>query len=104
MRHVIFSSTLALPTDAAVEVARGEVEPTVRALKQEAGGDIYLCGGGILAGQCLRAGLIDRLILKINPTLIGRGTPLFVGAEPRRLQLIESKRYASGVVLAVYDL
>ena len=74
----------------------------MRALKAEAGQDIWLCGGAELAGALFIE--IDELILKINPVVIGSGIPLFDGAaENRPTVLTEHKVYANGFVLARYD-
>jgi dihydrofolate reductase len=42
----------------------------VRALKQDTGRGIWLCGGAELAAAILPA--IDELMLKVNPVLFGR--------------------------------
>ena len=51
------------------------------------GKDVWVVGGGDLAGQFADAGLLDELILYIAPVTLGAGRPLF----PRRrdLQLVE---------------
>jgi len=107
MEHYIFSSSLRFADDAevAVHVLAEDPLATVRRLKDEAEADIYLCGGGALAGALLEGGLIDQLVLKRNPLLFGRGVPLF-GASRRdiKLALVDSQRYDSGVVLQRYDL
>lgn len=103
MTHHIYSRTLELPADSQVEVVRDDAASHVAALKATDGGDIYLCGGGRLAGALLAAGLIDRLIVKLNPILLGEGVPLFDGARAD-LTLLDSRRYESGVVLLTYDV
>jgi hypothetical protein len=45
-------------------------------LKAEAGKDIYLCGGADLATELFKKGLLDEVILKLNPVLLGSGIPL----------------------------
>lgn len=74
----------------------------VRAMKRRSdseggGADIWLCGGGNLASQ-LR-GEIDRLILKRQPLLLGRGIPLFAPGdyEPLRFERVSARDLASGV-------
>ncbi len=83
-------------------VVRYDVPVRVRALKSEAKDeDIYLCGRGYLAG----AGLIDRLVLKVNPILLGDGVRLF--GETSSLPAAPLTRcvaYESGVVELEYGL
>lgn len=74
----------------------------VRELKQEDGLDIYLCGGGDLAGQLIDE--IDRLVLKRNPFAFGSGIPLFGSApyDPRRFAHERTRAFESGVVVQEY--
>lgn len=105
MKSYVFSRRMKESPDPAVRlVAEGAAE-FVRALKQEAGRDIYLCGGGNLAAQLLTAGLIDEIKLKLNPILLGAGVPL-VAAIPRpiELRLTDTRRYDSGVLLLTYSV
>jgi len=88
-----------------VTLVREDVPARVAALKQEAGKAIWLCGGATLATSLLRAGLIDQLILKLNPVVFGRGIPLFREAPaPFRLALTDSKAFASGHVRLHYEV
>ena len=73
----------------------------VRELKAEQGRGIWLCGGGDLAGQLIDE--IDRLVLKVNPVVLGAGTPLFGGVtRTRPWNLDVSTPYRSGVVVNEY--
>ena len=76
---------------------------TVRDLKNEDGLDIWLCGGGELAGALLPE--IDRLVLKRNPLVFGSGIPLFGNApyEPRIFTLTNTRPFESGVVIEEYS-
>jgi dihydrofolate reductase len=71
----------------------------VRKLKQEDGSGIWLCGGGVLASALI--GEIDRLILKVNPVLLGSGKKLFAEREyaVTNTTLVSSTPYESGVVI-----
>ncbi len=62
--------------------------------------DIWLCGGGNLAGQLID--LINEIQLKINPVLLGDGVPLVRGARPAGFELTASETLAGGVLLATY--
>ena len=75
---------------------------TVRELKRQPGRDIYLCGGGDLAGALLPE--IDRLILKRNPVVLGDGIRLFGATEftTRLFRLVGSRAFESGVVIEEY--
>lgn len=103
MRHYVFSKTLQVGTDAEIEIIRdGAVEQIAR-LKRESGSDIYLCGGGAFAGFLLERGLIDVVVLKQNPVVIGDGIRLFgASAQTAKLVLESSRTYDNGVVLSRY--
>ncbi|KGN32492.1 deaminase reductase [Knoellia sinensis KCTC 19936] len=77
LRHLVVSSTLGERADLPVEVVTEDPLARVRELKAEAGLDIWLVGGGTLAHTLLPE--IDRLILKVNPSVIGSGIGLFAG-------------------------
>lgn len=102
----VCSKSIELPADSAVKTVRTDAADFVRGLKQTGEGDIYLCGGGAFAGSMLRAGLIDRLILKLNPVALGAGTLLFgdggLGSVPK-FKLAGTEKYESGVVLLTYE-
>ena len=93
----VFSRSLEDASGGAVEFVRDHAVEKVRALKQDDGLAIWLCGGADLAGQLMSAGLIDRLILKLNPVIFGTGIPLF-GPLPRALSLVLEQKtsFASG--------
>jgi dihydrofolate reductase len=65
---------------------------------------VWLVGGGDLAGQFLRAGLIDTLEIGIIPVLLGRGVPLFGGEPGPLLHLQWAKSLTSGIVHSLYNL
>jgi dihydrofolate reductase len=105
MDHFIYSAGIELANIEGLSIIRSDFSAHVRKLKASAGGDIYLCGGGRFAGLLLEEGLIDRLILKVNPFISGEGTPLF--ATHRKvtgLKKVDQKHYESGVTLLTYDL
>jgi dihydrofolate reductase len=54
-----------------------DVEARVSELRSGSGKDIWLCGGGMLFGSLLAAGLVDSVELGISPVLLGcAGTPM----------------------------
>ena len=67
-----------------VRFARGEVSGVYAAMREVAGErDLWVVGGGDLAGQFADAGLLDEVHLSIAPVTLGAGRPLL----PRRLDL-----------------
>ena len=104
MQNVVVSTSIELPTSSAVRVIRANLAQEVRALKAEATGDLYLCGGGELARQLLEQNCIDRLILKLNPIILGRGTRLFADTIPTQLSIVSSVAHQSGVITITYDV
>ena len=103
LKQYVLSRTMGRSLDANVELVSENIADFVRALKGEAGKDIYLCGGAELAGALFAENLIDELVLKLNPVIFGSGIPLFSGAiKQSALELAESKVYGNGVVLIRY--
>lgn len=102
MDSYVFSRTLDTSPDERVHLVSGDAGAMVRELKNREGGDIYLCGGAGLATALLKEGLIDEIILKVNPFLMGSGIPLFRGAPQTTLELLSSKTYDNGCVWLHY--
>lgn len=103
MKQYVLSRTMTHSPDPGVELVSGDVPGLVRRLKQETGKAIYLCGGADLAGMLLAEGLIDEILVKLNPAVFGRGLPLFTGvARQTALELVDTRVYDTGVVLLRY--
>ncbi|MEU6231593.1 dihydrofolate reductase family protein [Kitasatospora sp. NPDC047058] len=101
LRQIVFSRSLTESPDPAVEVTAEDPLPVVRRLKQEDGLDIWLCGGGTLAGQLLPE--IDELIIKLNPIVAGSGVPVFsADFALRAFDLVESRSFDNGTVVLTY--
>ncbi|MEH1098906.1 dihydrofolate reductase family protein [Micromonospora sp. CPCC 205561] len=104
LRHLVFSRTLAESPDPAVEVVSDDPVATVRELKRHDGRDIWVVGGGALAGALYPE--IDQLIVKLAPTTIGAGIPLFgrgAAFEPRVWRLTGHTVLGSGAIFLTYD-
>jgi len=100
LRHIVFSTTLTSP-DATVEVVGTDPAAKIRELKAEDGLGIWLVGGGTLA-YSLRDE-IDELIVKLHPSALGSGAPMFDGPfSPQAFTLVDFVRYESGVVILKY--
>ena len=76
---------------------------TIRALKDETDGDLYVSGSGTLVRAMLADDLVDELHLFVFPLTRGTGPRLFpVDAEPRKLSLAACESYENGVVYLAY--
>lgn len=73
----------------------------LRQLRQTEGGDIWICGGANLIGQCMEE--IDELHLSIMPILLGRGVPLFPSGGPAESLRLTALRQENGVIDCVYQ-
>ena len=77
--------------EATIEFVSGDVAPVHERMVEAAGGrNVWIVGGGDLAGQFADAGLLDEVLVSIAPVTLGAGAPLL----PRRveLQLVELGR------------
>ncbi|AUN40967.1 dihydrofolate reductase family protein [Tsukamurella tyrosinosolvens] len=102
LRTIVYSRSLDAADFPEVEVIAEDPVAHMRALKQEEGGDIWLCGGGKLAATL--APEVDRLALKIYPVTAGDGVPLFAGGfAPQQWKLISHRAFDIGVILAQYE-
>jgi dihydrofolate reductase len=75
---------LPVAPDAQIEFTSAEVAEVHKTLTAAAGDrNVWIVGGGDLAGQFADAGLLDDLIVQIAPVTLGGGAPLL----PRRIEL-----------------
>jgi dihydrofolate reductase len=103
LRHLVFSTTLTESPDPAVELVTSDPVAKVRELKQEEGKDLWLIGGGELAGALYAE--IDQLIVKLGPLTIGAGIPLFgrtAAFDPRTWNLTDHVVLESGAAFLTY--
>jgi dihydrofolate reductase len=67
-----------------IEFVSGDVAPVHERMVAAADGkNVWVVGGGDLAGQFAEAGLLDEVIVTIAPVTLGAGAPLL----PRRIEL-----------------
>jgi len=82
----------------------GPYDPdTIRSLKDEVDGDLYVSGSGTLVRAMLADGLVDELHLFVYPLTRGPGPRLFPeDAAPGRLTRAACQCYENGVVHLAY--
>jgi len=103
IKTYVFSRTLAEGADGSVTVVARDAAGFVRELKQAAGKDICLMGGGEVAQSLFEAGLIDEIGFNVHPVLLGAGIPLFHPMSRQiDLELRECRPFQNGCVLISY--
>ena len=90
-----------------IRIVGGDVRPVHAAMGEAGGGvqNIWIVGGGELAGQFYDAGLLDEIIVHVGSVTLGRGKPLF----PRRvtnppLRLTATQQMGSGLIELRYSI
>ncbi len=91
---------------ASIHFVRGDVRPVYRAMAEAAGGrNLWIVGGGDLAGQFHDHGLLDELMITIASVTLGGGAPLL----PRRivhppLRLLSARAHGEGFAQLHYEV
>lgn len=98
---VVYSRSLHSVGTRLTRIEREFVPDEVRSLKESATGDLGI-GGAMLAGEALRVGLIDEVSLYFSPIMVGGGTRALPDDARLRLELLDERRFTSGVVYARY--
>ena len=76
---------------------------SVRRVKAKDGADLILSGSSTLTSTLLEHGLVDELVLLVNPVLLGKGKRLFAeGTPPRALALQSTQALPSGIVINTF--
>lgn len=105
MKHYIFSNTLVLPQkDPELMICKLDAQ-MVRSLKNQDGTDIYMCGGGQFASWLLQHQLLDKLKIKFNPFIQGKGIRIFEPfTDVYQLKLVSTQLFDHGFQLFEYDI
>lgn len=89
----VFTHRDVAPVSDDVRIVAGEPAELREALVKEADGkDVWIVGGGDLAAQFARAGMLNEVIVSIAPVFLGSGRPLFGGAFDLELREFDRNR------------
>jgi dihydrofolate reductase len=103
MPKYVVSSTLDKVEWAGSKLIKGNVPEEVKKLKQQPGGDLLLSGSGQLFIAMMRENLIDLYRFMLHPVVLGKGKRLFAdGGEQRNLEVTDTRRFATGIVILEY--
>src|SRR5438270_6519715 len=94
---IVYSKSLEAASSARTRIERDFDAEAVRRMKASAERDISV-GGPDLAAQAIRAGLVDELRLFVTPIVVGGGNPSLPDGVRLGLELLDERRFGSGVV------
>jgi dihydrofolate reductase len=96
-QKIVYSKTLETVASARTRIERDFDPEAIRQLKAQSGRDLTV-GGSDLAGQAIRAGLVDEYHLFVTPIVVGGGTRALPDGARLDLELLGERRFTSGVV------
>jgi dihydrofolate reductase len=94
---IVYSKTLEKVLSARTRIEREFDPEAVRQMKAQAARDITV-GGPDLAAQAIKAGLVDEFHLFVTPVVVGGGNQALPDDVSVKLELMDERRFASGVV------
>ncbi len=98
---VVYSKTLETVSSARTRIEREFDPEAVRHMKEEAERD-FTVGGPDLAAQAFKAGLVDECHLFVAPIVVGGGTQSLPRKVRLKLELLDERRFGSGMVYLRY--
>jgi dihydrofolate reductase len=100
---IVYSRTLETVSSARTRVERDFNPEAVRQLTIAAQRDVSVSGPD-LAAQAIKAGLVDECHLFVNPVVVGGGNPALPSNVRLQLELLDERRFSSGVVHLHYRI
>jgi dihydrofolate reductase len=100
---IVYSKTLESVSSAKTRIEREFDPQAIRRMKARASRDITV-GGPELAAQAIEAGLVDECSLFVVPVLVGGGTQSLPKNVRLNLELLDERRFHSGVVHLRYRI
>lgn len=102
---VFTTRTLPPVAGADVRFVRGDVRPVHGEMVEAAGGrNVWIVGGGDLAGQFYDHGLLDELIVQFASTTLAAGAPLFPRETNPPLRLISATAWGDAIAELRYEV
>jgi riboflavin biosynthesis pyrimidine reductase len=98
---IVYSKSLKLASTAKTRLEREFDPQVVRDLKAQSPRDVSV-GGPTLAAHAIQNGLVDESQLFVMPMLIGGGRRVLSGKVWAKLDLLDERRFANGMVYLRY--
>ena len=100
---IVYSKTLETVSSARTRIERDFDPEAVRQMLASAEADITV-GGSELAAQAIKAGLVDECHLLLVPWVVGGGKRALPDNVRLKLELLDERRFRSGVVYLHYRI
>ncbi len=100
---VVYSRTMPTVSSERTRIEREFDASAIRRLKESSRSDITI-GGAELAGRAIAEGLVDECHLFLGPVLVGGGKRALPAGVHAELELLDERRFRSGVVYLHYRL
>lgn len=82
-----------------VTVLSGDIATKIKEIKSQPGESLLMFGSPSAAHSLMQFDLVDELWIFVNPIILGEGKPIFINfGQPKKLELIESQTFASGII------
>jgi dihydrofolate reductase len=94
---VVYSSTLEGVSTERTRLERRFDPAVVRQLKEASGSDLSI-GGAAIGAEAFRHGLVDEFVLLLSPVVLGGGKPALPRGVRLDLELVDHRRFGSGVI------
>lgn len=103
VQKVVLSKTLKEEDLNNRTIISDNIPEKITALKQQPGKEIIIFGSPSAAHTLMQLNLIDEYWLFVNPIVLGEGIPLFKDIKRKKLTLVKSNGFSSGVVCLHYE-
>jgi dihydrofolate reductase len=100
---IVYSTTLQDVATARTRLERSFEVDSVLAMKRSAKSDLTV-GGANLAAHAFKGGLVDELHLFVHPVIVGGGKPALPRDTRAQLELMDERRFTSGIVYLRYRI
>ncbi|RZM77752.1 dihydrofolate reductase family protein [Leptolyngbya iicbica] len=81
-----------------------DVETVLAEVERQGWQRVWLVGGGQVAAEFMRRGLVHEWIVAIAPIILGDGISLYQQVPMQKLQLVNSRHFQSGMVELHYTM
>jgi dihydrofolate reductase len=100
---LVYSRTVSEAATRRTRIERDFDAEQVRSLVAAADRDV-LIGGAEIAAHALRAGIVDEYLVALHPVIVGSGKPALPDGLFLELELLDERRFSSGVVALRYRI